>query len=354
MIRSSLCLFLFSFSNLCISQIKTPVIKTADTITIKLENPVSVQQISKYIKSLRIIDLRDDTVSLGYCITKLPKKVNRITFDTSSDHVIRNWFSHYLKIDKENKTGDQLLVCVKKLRLSNEATLREFENADPGQPFNGWYEGVLIKIEFFMGRDEFYYPLYRFDSVIRREGKIPGDAPAFLATAFTAALSKLFTVEFDHIPATRRKLTLQEIVTRNSSGSAAPVLIETIYRKGVYKTFEEFKMNDPSIKDFEYKKGKMGDMLYVKEGDKEYPDRTAWGFCDGKNFFINSSDLFSELIRDGNTFYFKGVKSITKKAVHNPMKTSVLNLVTNTGEKRTVYKVDNKYYQVDMETGEVY
>ena len=113
-------------------------------------------------------------------------------------------------------------------------------------------------------------------------------------------------------------------------------------------------MNAPSVAEFEYRKGKMGDVLYVKEGGNEFPDRTAWGFCDGKNIFINSSDIFSELIRDGNTFYFNGVKSITKKAIHNLMKTSLLNIATNTGEKHSVYSVDKKYYQIDMETGEVY
>jgi len=31
-----------------------------------------------------------------------------------------------------------------------------------------------------------------------------------------------------------------------------------------------------------------------------------------------------------------------------------LNYAANTGEKKSVYKMELKYYQVDMETGEAY
>ena len=345
--------YLIFFSFLSFAQIKTPVIKAGDTVQIKIDGLVSFQSVSKNIRSLEIIDLRDDTGSLGYFFIKSLKKIKRIVFDSSPEHLIRNWIGDYIQIDKGN-VGDNLVVCLKKLRLSSEATLRVFENEHEGQPQNGWDEGVLIKMEFYLRKEQFYYPLYRYDSVLNIEGKLPNDAPMFLTTAFSSALSKLFTLNLEHIPESARKLTIEDIVARSNKETQIPILVETAFKKGVYKTFEEFKMNAPSVTEYQFRKGKFGDMLYVKEGDNEFPDRTAWGFCDGKNFFINSSDIFSELIRDGNTFYFSGVKSITKKAIHNLMKTSMLNIATNTGEKYSVYSVDKKYYQIDMETGEVY
>lgn len=344
------CLVFFYF--LSFSQSKTPVIRVGDTLQIKLDDLVSSQPVSKNIRRLEVLDLRDDTGSLGYTTIAF-KKIMRLTFDSATDHVLENWMRNYLKIDKGN-VGDKLIVCLKKLRISNEVTLRVFENGHEGQPQNGWDEGIQIKMEFYLNKGECYYPLFRFDSLMNIDGKLPNDAPDFLIKGLTTAFAKLLRLNLESIPESARKLSLDDIVARNRKEATVPVLIETVYKKGVYKTFEEFKLNKPSITEFEFKKGHFGDMLYVKEGDKEFPDRTAWGFCDGKNLFINSSDIFSELIREGNTFYFKGVKAISRKAIHSGAKTSLFNLATNTGEKYTVYKVDKKYYQLDMETGEVY
>jgi hypothetical protein len=152
----------------------------------------------------------------------------------------------------------------------------------------------------------------------------------------------------------QKKLSLTDIITFNKRNLNLPILNESILKKGAYASYEEFKNNNPSIKEYQYKKGEMGDFLYVKENGVEHPDRTVWGFCDGTNIYINSADKFSLLVREGNTFYFNGIKSISKKVVHRIMYTSVFNLVTNTGQKRTVYKAKPRYYQVDMEDGEVY
>lgn len=350
---NAILLYLLFSSFLSFCQVKTPVIKAGDTLVVKLDSLVAFQHVSNNIRGVEVLDLRDDTSSIGYYVSKFFKKIRRLTFDTATDYVVGNWMCNYLKIDKGN-VGDNLFVCLKKLRISNEATLRVFENGHEGQVDNGWDEGALVKIEFYLRREKYYFPLYRYDSLLNIEGKLPDDACMFLTTAFSSALSKLFTLNLEKVSETSRKLTLEDIVARSEKETQVPILIETSFKKGVYKTFDEFKMNAPSVADYEFKKGKFGDMLYVKEGDNEFPDRTAWGFCDGKNIFINSSDIFSELIRDGTTFYFKGIKSVTKKAKHRVLKSSTFNLATNSGEKHSVYSVDNKYYQIDMETGEVY
>ncbi len=110
----------------------------------------------------------------------------------------------------------------------------------------------------------------------------------------------------------------------------------------------------PSISSYELRKGSIGDILYIKEGDSEYPTRDVWGFCDGKDIFINSGDKYSKLMRRENTFYFFGIKGVVQKSKHIAMMSSGLNYAMNTGPKKTVYKLDLKYYQIDMETGEVY
>ena len=347
-------ILVFCLPILSFGQNKTKPIKFGDVIQVQLEKVIAGQSVSSNLKGFELIDLRTDTGSLGYAFSKLPKKINKICFDTSPDIALTDWFCNYLKLDKNDKSSDKLVLSLRKLRLSNEIAPKTFDNGHQGQPTNGWDEGIMLKMEFYLRRGEIYYPLYRYDSLLVIDGSLPNDASEFLTEGFTAALSKLFSLDLSSVPGHVRQLSAADILKQKDKEIRLPVLAEFRYKKGVYKDFEEFKMNSPSILEFEYKEGKMGDFLYVKEGDKEFPDRTVWGFCDGKNLFINSGDMFAELIRDGNTFYFNGVKSLTRKTRHNLLKASTFNLITNTGEKKTVYKVDNKYYQIDMETGEAY
>ena len=72
-------------------------------------------------------------------------------------------------------------------------------------------------------------------------------------------------------------------------------------------------MNAPSLTEYELRRGKFGDILYVKEKGIEYPERNEWGFCNGTDLFINSTDKYSKLIKQQHSFYFAGIKGITKK-----------------------------------------
>jgi hypothetical protein len=89
--------------------------------------------------------------------------------------------------------------------------------------------------------------------------------------------------------------------------------------------FNEFKLNSPSTINYEFKPGKLGDILYIKKDGLEYPERNAWGYCDGEKTYVYSADKFFELFRTDNTFYFKGMKSLTKKVNDMIGNASILN-----------------------------
>ena len=343
-----------SCGNYCYSQIETTPLKPDEVIKVQLKNELADKPISKFIHSLQLIDSRADTTSLGYSYSSFYKKVSKYTFDSSTVDELSDWLRHYLNVGEEKRSADRLMISLKKLRISSEVIPTSFDDNHPGQPMNGWEKGVVIKAEFYLAKDSFYYPLYRYDSIIKIYEELPENAAEYVTTAFKAALIKFFTINLELVQAKARKLTLTDILLHNKRDNEVPILIDNNYKRGGYANFEEFRMNNPSIIDFEFKKGNMGDFLYVKGDGVEYPDRTAWGFCDGKSLFINSSDKFSKLIREGNAFYFEGIKSITRKTKHELLKTSGLNLLENSGQKKTVYKKNMMYYQVDMETGEVY
>lgn len=334
------------------SQIVTPVIKADAFKTIALRKESTDLAFKINISRLTILDSRDDTSSLGYTLTKMG--VKKYVFEAGFVNELSGWFSQYLNINKENKTGTTLFVNIKKLRLSNEATPIIFNNGHAGQPNNGWEKGIITKIEYYLQKDSFFTPLYRFDSIISLKGNIKRNADDFILTALKLSLDKLFTLNLDDALLYKKKILLSNILQATKRNYDLPVYTSPLYKKGVYINFEEFKTNTPSLTDFELRKGEMGDILYIKENGNEYPTRGVWGYCDGQFFFINSGDKYSRLVRDGYSFYFAGIKSVRRKTKHNVWKSSGLNYATDTGEKTTAFDVEQEYYQVDMETGEVY
>lgn len=336
------------------AQTKTSVLNPVNILAIDIKEATADRFINKHFNAVQVIDARDDTSSLGYDHSSFFNKTSKYVFDTPVVIKITDWVSNYLKTGENKSAGYRLLMCIRKLRLSEEVAIVGFADDHDGQPMDGWESGVVLKAEFYINNGSFYYPIYRFDSVITLNNKLPEYADQYLSDALKASLSKLFEIDMDLVLLKGKKMLLADILVFNSKPGKATILKYNIYKKGAYASFDEFKSNNPSILDIEYKKGKMGDMLYVRKDGLEYPDRTVWGFSDGKSIFINSCDKFSELIQEGNTYYFKGIKTITRKTRHKVMESSTLNFATNSGPKKTVYKVDFKYYQLDMETGEVY
>ena len=62
-----------------------------------------------------------------------------------------------------------------------------------------------------------------------------------------------------------------------------PILEDSLQAPGVYLSFEEFKNNNPSIKDFEVTKDKLNDIITTKETNgRQMPPSFAWGYSVGK------------------------------------------------------------------------
>ncbi len=363
------------------AQIEAKMIDFNNRLEIELEKEVSSTSFSNSIYAVNVLDFRDDTAVVGYHYLKegdarrylvqpgtLPKKkyndawskVYHCSPSLSSGFAI--WMNEYLQCQKNESAKNKLLIVVKKFWLSSEADEIRYDNDKNGQAINGWDAGVLCKLEFYLQKDSVFFPLYRIDSVFTfkerlndyRGTRFVDNADIFVASVLKSSLQKLTDIKQDEIIAKRKKLLLSDINRDFLKKTTEPVLNAVYFKKGAYKSFEEFKLNAPSISQYELREGPGGDILYVKEGDAEFPTRDAWGFCDGKDFFINSGDKYSKLVRRENTFYFFGIKGVVQRSKHIAMMSSGLNYAMNTGPKKTVYKLDLKYYQIDMDTGEVY
>jgi len=83
------------------------------------------------------------------------------------------------------------------------------------------------------------------------------------------------------------------------------ILNATAYKKGVYKTFEEFKYNEPSIVEH-YVVGKRTIWITDKTTgrNKKLKSDETWGYNDGSRVFVKRNK-FNELVEKGRYCYFK-------------------------------------------------
>jgi hypothetical protein len=366
--------FVFFLTSIMVkAQFETKPLNPDEYIAVALQAETCLQPLPDPFASIDIIDARDDSSNIGFFFRekgyyyggyneKDGHKYYRIF--PSFQLGVNTWVTNYLHTKKQDTVQNALLIVIKKFCISSEAVPSAFLGDTKVQSRGTFDAGVISKLEFYLKKDTVFYPLYRFDTVLTYTEKLPRYAGYYVTETLKKSLSKLYTINRPNIYRKKTRLTLEEIVLNNKEHGSVPVLTETPLQKGVYKSFEEFKMNTPSLKEYELRKGKFGDLLYVKENGTAYPERYAWGFCDGTDIFINSSDKYAKLIRRQNTFYFAGIKGVTRKNKYDsPFHDNSIDLLNTAAGLRVYTKPLSditydtkmiKYYTVDMETGEVY
>lgn len=329
-----------------------------DIYVVRPDSIVAPHSFTHPISSVHVVDMRQDKESLGYYSEW--KENGKYVLPGAIETIFDEWISRYLNIREGTGTGGQLFIFIKKLRISESATAVIFDNGHQGQPQNGWEKGVVLKAEFFLNRDSVFYPLYRYDSVIVMDEKLPKYANSYLDTALVNSLSRLFSFDWSAVSEKSRKLKLVDIKNRYQQDNDWPILTSAVLKKGVYMNFDEFRTNNPSIAEYSLKKSRMGDMLFVKDKEgTELPERKCWGYCDGRYCFINSGDKYSRLVPEGNTFYFLGSKSPTMKTYSYydtplPLNINSANAISLDRISDSHFEHSIRNYQLDMETGKVY
>ncbi|MFT3911257.1 MAG: hypothetical protein QM737_17685 [Ferruginibacter sp.] len=376
-----ICCFIFQAS-FAFAQIQTSAFKPDAVTNLKLRKEQYKFPAGLNISNLTILDARTDTTSIGYSPGKRSKKY---CFKDGFINEMNNWFFKYLMLAENNANGNTLLINIKKLRISEEATQKILETGKVARENNDWKNeptprtrqdgriireennqwenGVIVLIEYYLQKDSMYIPLYRFDSIIPLVGGTSRYAEAFISIGLRSSLVKLFTCTQDSSLLSKKRYSWADIERVNKKISRFPVLTNDEHQKGVYKTFNDFKLNIVSWTDFEMRKGKMGDIIYIKENNKEYPQQDVWGYCDGKDFYINSAHKFSKLIRTGDTYYFQGIKSLSPKDnfIGNPFSELAAGASVPASDgvsggtiNPAEYDIVLKYYQLDMENGKTY
>lgn len=297
------------------------------------------------ISAIDIVDARADTFALGYMKKGLFRSFKKIQFATPG---LTGMFELCERVLYPDTIHPQfrILMVVKELWLSEEDT--DMDDKDKIQDFDQRLyptSYVKCKFEFYLKKGEKYFALYRFDTSLLKTLPLKLYAAEHIKDAVISSLNKASTYDFQGISKTKTPAAMSSIEKYNNNRFNLPILKDTSFKKGVYMSFNDFKNNNPSITEFEIKKGRLGDALYTKSEDGKWVvNRTVWGYCFENNLFIKSGDNYFQLQRIGNSYYFNGSKGLLRYNYNNKNTTEI--------EKRYINMLSP--LKLDITTGTIY
>jgi len=336
----------------------------------------------KNMQGIAVMDLRADTSMAGFMQKKIVdpvpglfnsaeiqteqrinKKPTFISLREGLQQETIQFAQHAIRFPDDSSLPGILMV-IKKLWLSDELNLNghSYVNnrfAGPAS-LDVWTSGIDVKIEFYLHDGNFFYPMYRYDSVISKTLTISEYGPQYIALALRLSMQKLAQMD-TKVPAimNKTKFSLSEINLHIQSEYNVPALRDTAFKQGVYMSFNEFKNNNPSKADFELKKDRRADIVYIKQQDgTDYVARNIWGYCDGKNVYVASADNFFLLQRVANAFYIFGAKNARANEGRNGGSTGSYNNAAGSNPPfqytsvRTAIQLEP--FQLDWSTGKLH
>jgi hypothetical protein len=268
-----------------------------------------------YLEKIEVIDLRSDTLGIGFKTRNSEKKNTLFVLNGGLKTAFGKFISSTSKFNSSNN-GYTAHVVVK------EFWLKEFEadedDKDKVLDKSGWNtvnkkSSLKIYFDFYLSKDEEYFAAYRFDTLAIGFLNINEFTDAYLSGILHYSFARLQSIEPASYTQNKRKFSRSELVKYYQEKWNKPMLTDSQYVRGVYRSFSEFVNNRPSISNFVVRKDKLADVLYITEkGQEMTPIRDVWGYCDGKNLYIKSGENYFMLVRVQNSFYFLGSQELTK------------------------------------------
>jgi len=345
-------------------------IASLPVVKIRLNRPDGIAAIASrsLFRHFEVIDERPDTARIGIHTTwsMIGNTYNRqLVFGRSTVRELSSYLDkHFARPDAPYTA----LVILRTLWLSDANYIREELDKGDEKDIDKLTERthIRLKAEVYATRDSLYIPVFRYDtlhntrkkSLLLRSPYAAWDEDlADLITGLADSASLVTVRKEGHSRLIRR----DEIHKYNQSRHPyVPGCGDAMLNRGVYTSFEEFKNNGPSIKDFEIKKDKKSSLLYIKDGTgASYYSRTAWGLYDGKHIFIMKDGELCPAWKEGESIYFLGeaYKESTgmRYEIPSPYGSIPLNNQHPSVTPGHYYNYKQRcIYTLDMETGAVY
>jgi hypothetical protein len=325
-------------------------------IHLKKQEPQAIVNLP--FKTINILDYRNDTSVLGFAKDKEPfYNTSQVSFvfKTSVAQAIMFYLN---KMISTNDSSDlNFLITVRKLYASNEIENDSIYDGNLRMQ-HSYMPGLISSFELYLNKGSEFIPIKRFDTTILMSKELESGISEMMSQTLNALLRHVAAITPEQWNKKNKYLSFHKIDSFSSQRQFYPVLLENVYKKGVYKSFEEFKNNTPSISDYSIKKTEKADLLYVKdEQGQELPIRKVWGFCDGTTIYINSGNIYFPLFKYKRNFYAFATKHLTKTKTINAAAEAgkfILGLGTVGPSWKYDMKLKTSLMQLDLQSGVLY
>lgn len=295
--------------------------------------------------SIKIIDNRFDTSKFGFApasgfISNRKRTGVKMIFKEGIAKTLEDYYNEFYQ-NNFSQNGIQLLIVLKKFWISGVDNKRnkdiDIANNEISKSF------LYCKWEYYLNKNELLIPVKRIDTVVNgvvfQSEKNKNMEIQNWNQVFKLILNGLIEVfDFSSAVTQINKLpgkTWADVQQFNATYFDMPALKDSIFNKGVYLNFDEFKRNKPSIINFKEGRIRLGANKYENylEDDRGKRISNYWGYCTGTDVRIGKYRN-EKLYRKNNAFEFF--------LQHQ--------LVNGADGPKDIWIP----YQLDMETGNIY
>ncbi|TDH25235.1 hypothetical protein EXU57_14110 [Segetibacter sp. 3557_3] len=207
---------------------------------------------------------------------------------------LNNYVDRHFKTNYSN-TDASVFCYIKKLHIGFKDTL--LENSRPGESINK----INLEVECYYKTGDTLYPALRIDtSYAESIGRLKKEFPELIQDLLKPLFEKLETIDPEKIKK-RKAYQPAEIKERYQSRFNLPILTTKAYKRGVFRSFNEFINHAPSIREFTIKEEGTKVLLYDDQGQSI---SHVFGFSDGSDLWVFRGAYCAPLIRVGNGFEF--------------------------------------------------
>ena len=321
-----------------------------------VEDIAAVEQVP--VSGFLAKDVRADTSYVGIRMKNSLLEEDKMFKKVNVERGLGEWMTAFMNRCNRHhvKKGAPQMVCfVKQLRVIQLDSINRLSNKKE------CYSKIRLEVEAYLLIDTTYYPALKMDTIAM--ALTPGNRNfSILGKLVTALTAKSSRMDEDKI-LKRKGYTSAQLDERYTKRFDKPILAARIFNRGVYKSFEEFIQNRPSIVNYRFLKDKKADILSVKNESNLWERlHDVFGFCDGRTIWINLKGSYRPLVKQGSTFEFietqnywyrSAVPSIPIGVGASPLGLKIGVLLSSEMSNSAVV-TDRMAYQLNMDNGELW
>ncbi|MBC7849655.1 MAG: hypothetical protein H7Y31_07960 [Chitinophagaceae bacterium] len=271
------------------------------TDNLSLEFSKRLDTTSRRFSNITVIDSRADTSRVGIYPFGLKSRPLQLVTEENLSLLLQRHLTESFVVDSGKH---DLLIFIRKFWLTKFKRDARFVNEEEITLNDGLAKSeIQFKIDCYISDEDKWVPWMRIDTICYSSAKIKNAGDNKINSILDEVFEKIATTSLV-IPNQRARLTYYQLTTNYGKDFSAPGFSRNPIRKGVFKTFEDFKNNKPAYADFKLREGKSGNYLEIKDAEgKAFYSNNIWGFCDGKIVYVSLVGNLFPVFRTGNGFY---------------------------------------------------